>query len=244
MMIKAMFCAHTGSTRSEISHRAGFTLMEIVVAIFIFSLVVGLVMGAFQGVFSNADHIGATSELQEMGNACLNRMVQDLQSIHVSLHPRYKQPDIDDQPDLYHFVGRTGDSFSDDGSPRLRFASLAHLAFSRERRGGIAEIVYYLQRTGRDHALLRRADHLFPYPEKFEPNAADPIMCEKVLALDFIFYSAQGDEKERWDSQSADDNYSTPCRISISLKIGDKEAPMVFNTQVVLPLCRFKEKIH
>ncbi len=237
-----MCCALTASTLNRPGHRAGFTLMEIVAAIFIFSIVVGLVMGAFEGVFSNADRINAASELREMGNACLNRMIKDLQATHVLHYPRYQAPDIVDTPDIYRVVGSDAEGSAGAGVPKLRFASLAHLSFSQQPREGIAEIVYYLQESGRDSVILRRADRLYPYPEAFEPNSTDPILCEKVLALDFTYYSAQGEEKDKWDSQSDDDEYSTPRRIGISLKIGDKEAPAVFTTQVTLPMCRFKEE--
>lgn len=233
-----MYCAHTAYTPNKADRRSGFTLMEIVAAIFIFSIVIGLVMGSFEGVFSNADHLNAMTDLQEMGNACLNRVTTDLQAIHVTDYPRYHKPDIDDKPDLYHVLG-SDEASAGEGTPLLRFASLAHLAMSHEPREGIAEIVYYLQQSGRDNVVLRRADHLYPYPEEFEPNTTDPIMCEKVRSLEFTYFPVQGDPRKKWDSQRVDDDYATPRRIGIILEIGDKDAPLRFTTQVTLPMFRF-----
>ena len=61
----------------------GFTLLEILVAMFILALVMGLIFGTFEGVFSNADRVKAGSDLFEMADAGLQRMTTDLKALYV-----------------------------------------------------------------------------------------------------------------------------------------------------------------
>jgi general secretion pathway protein J len=217
----------------------GFTLMEILIAIFILSIVVSMVLGAFDAIFSNADRVNIGSDLNEMGSAALNRMTRDLKAIHVMAYPRYKPPQLlDDDPDIYRVEGKTsnvgGHTFA-----WLRFTSSAHLPLNHVADEGIAEIVYYVQETPDDAFIIRRADHLYPYPE-FEERETDPEMCEQVREFTLTYFDAEGKEYEEWDSESDDTQYGTPRAIRIKLALGDETAPDIFTTQIALPLYRYK----
>lgn len=228
--------AKTGSTRFS----RGFTLLEILAAMAVLAVVVSMVMMVFGGIYDSAERLNLGTDLHEMGNACLNRMAADLQSIHVAQYPRYRPPDINDDPEIYHI---RGESRSEGGQPfgRLRFTSMAHLPFSGEAHEGIAEIVYYVQETSEGGYILRRADKLFPYPEDFEESETDPIMCEQLLKFDLLYFDAEGQEHEDWDSESDDIEFSTPRAIEISLTLGTEEFSYAFKSRIALPAYRYKE---
>lgn len=105
---------------------AGFTLLEILIAIFIFAIIVTTIFGSYRSVFSDTDAINKDMTAYAMARNCLNRMIIDLQSVHLHLPPDYAPPDFDDPPDPFRIVGETSD-IKGSGFPRLRFASLAHL---------------------------------------------------------------------------------------------------------------------
>ena len=216
----------------------GFTLIEILTAIFILSIVVSLVLGSFDGIFSSADHINISTDLFEMGNSALNRVVSDLSALHAMSYPRYKPPDIDDDPELYRVVAETrstgGESFT-----WLRFSSLAHLPLNQDNREGIAQIVYYVQETDDNGFILKRSDALYPYPD-FEESEDDPVVCEQLREFKMTFFDDEGLERDEWDSESDDTEYSTPRAVGIRLSVGDEAAPFVFRTQVVLPVYRYQ----
>ena len=71
----------------------GFTLLEIMVAIFIFALVITTVFGSFRAVFSSADAIGGDVAVFETARTCLGRMATDLGALVVSDYPRYAKPE-------------------------------------------------------------------------------------------------------------------------------------------------------
>lgn len=216
----------------------GFTLLEILTAIFILSIVVSLVFGTFDGVFSSANHVNERSDLFEMGNACLNRLTTDLKAIHVMPYPRYKPPDIDDEPELYR-VEAEPLLIGDNTVAKLRFASLAHLPLNQDGRDGIAEIVYYVQEDREGGLSLHRADHLYPYPE-FEPNPNDPVICEQLLGFELQFFNQNGEDSTEWNSESDDMEYSTPTAIAVKLTLGSQASPMTFYTRIALPAIRYK----
>lgn len=214
----------------------GFTLLEILAAMFILSIVMALLFGTFEGVFSNADHINAASELYEMAGAGLGRITTDLKAIHIMQPPRYKVPDLDSEPDLYRLEGGVeymgGRTFS-----QLRFTSLAHLPMGREAREGIARIVYYVQDTREGEFILRRSDMLYPF-EVFEPSPTDPVVAEKVRGFKFTYYDKDGRESEEWNSESDLYEFSTPRTIGVHLTLGNEEAAYTFSTEVDLPVHR------
>jgi len=214
----------------------GFTLLEILAAVFMLSIVMALLFGTFEGVFSNADHVNAASELYEMAGAGIGRITTDLKAIHIMQPPRYKAPDLDSKPDLYRLEGSTelvgGQTFS-----HLRFTSLAHLPMGGDARQGIARIVYYVQGTREGEFILRRSDMIYPF-EEFEPSPTDPVVAEKVRGFKLTYYDKDGRESEEWNSESDLHDFSTPRTIGVHLTLGNEEAAYAFGTKVDLPVRR------
>lgn len=210
----------------------GFTLLEIMVAIFIFAVVMTLVFGSFRAVFSSADALGGDVAVFETARGCLGRMAADLDAQYVSHYPRYAKPDFNEPEGPYRLVGDVtdvaGQSFG-----RLQFTSLAHLSINGEGRQGVARVVYYAHQRSDDSVVLRRADDLFPFPD-FEENADDPILCEDLIALEFGYVDAEGQASEQWDSESADNDYATPRAVDLRLTIGQPSRPMTFTTRITL----------
>ncbi len=225
--------------------RNGFTLLEILLAIFIFAIIATTIFGSFASVFSTTDAITENMASYQMAKNCLDRMVLDLRSVCISMPPEYAPPDANDSADPYRVVGDVSSAGSGAFS-RLRFASLAHLPMEGSTRDGIAEIVYYVQNTEDDQYVLRRADSLYPYKrfegKVFEESAGDPILCEGIKSLTFKYYDDEEDETDSWDSESEDSKYSTPRAIRIKLEFGDESSSLFFETMVSLPLYREKKE--
>jgi general secretion pathway protein J len=215
---------------------SGFTLLEIMVAIFIFAVVITTVFGSFRVVFSSADAVGSDTAIFESARTCLGRMATDLKGLIISDYPRYAKPDFNDPQDPHRLVGDmtdvAGSSFG-----RLRFASLAHLTVNRDSRLGVCRIVYYVDQRSDESLVLRRADHLYPFPD-FEESEDDPILCDQVLALEFAYLDAEGESSDRWDSESADTDFATPRSIEIRLTVGTPSRPKPFTTRVSLHVHR------
>ena len=229
---------HPYSADSNPKYDAGFTLLEILVAIFIFAIIVTTLFGSHNLIFSNVKNIHEGMGVYEMAKNCLSRMILDFESAHVSASFGYKPPGFNEAPDLYRIVG-DGSYAGDKRFSKLRFTSLAHLPLERHDRGGIAEIVYYVQVDDARGYVLKRADTLYPY-EPFEEKGIDPVLCEGVKSLSFIYYDHEGREHELWDSDSDEFEYTTPRAIRIRLEIGDESSARLFETMVTIPVSREK----
>ena len=219
---------------------SGFTLLEIMIAIFIFSVIVTTIFGSYNSVFTGSEIINEGVTSYETARTCLNRMIFDLESIHVSFPPQYSPPDFNGPPDPYRIVGNT-DNVQTVSFPKLRFTSTAHVSFGGKTESNIAEIVYYVQATDNGHYLLRRADNLYPY-EEFEENANDPVLCENLKSLTFNYFDREGTEYDMWDSEAEDFGYATPAAIGIKLELTSGTSSLWFKTMVTLPVYRKKQE--
>ena len=216
--------------------QSGFTLLEIMVAIFIFAVVITTIFGSFRVVFSSADAVGGDVAVFESARICLERMNTDLGALVISDYPRYTKPEFNEPEDIYRLVGDTSD-VAGSTFGRLRFASLAHLAINQYSRQGVCRIVYYVDEGLDDRLILRRADHLYPFPD-FEESDDDPILCDDILALEFEYMDEEGEMNDRWDSEAADNDYATPRLIEIRLTIGDQDRSRTFSTRIRLNVHR------
>lgn len=215
----------------------GFTLLEILISIFILSIVISVVFGAFNTVFSTSNRIAEGSAANfEMAKNSFKRMIEDLVSIYVSPYPLYKAPELDSEPDPYRIVGETVDE-GESSFGRLRFTSTAHCSFQNKVSDGIAEIVYYVQKTDGDTFTLRRSDRLEPY-RPFEPSDKDPILMDDIRSLSFVFYDHEGEAYDQWDSEQEIQGYSTPSAVRIQMVFKKGEDAPVWETKVLLPVFR------
>jgi len=224
--------------KHRVSGTRGFTLMEILLAFLILGIVLTTILASFNAVFSTTDTLKNSSRYYDMAKNCLNRMTLDLGALYITQPPLYRPPKFDDPPDPYRIEGSNseigGTSFA-----MIRFTSNAHIPLNQSVKHGIAEIVYYVQGKDDGQQVLRRGDHLYPYPP-FEENSGDPVLTEHVKSLAFKYYDSEGSEYEEWDSDSKEYSYATPTAIGIELEIGDESVSYNFETTVRFAVNREK----
>jgi len=216
----------------------GFTLLEILLSFLILGIVMTTIMASFNAVFSTTDTLKNSSQYFEMAKNCLNRMTRDFEALYVQQSPLYKPPDFDDPPDPYRIVGSTADvggtSFA-----TIRFTSSAHIPLDKNKRDGIAEIIYYVQAKNDGQLVLKRADHLYPYPP-FEEKGGDPVLCIYLKSLVLMYIDAEDSESDEWDSDSDEYGYATPAAVRIQLEVGNETTSYDFETTIRLAVHRQK----
>jgi general secretion pathway protein J len=110
---------------------------------------------------------------------------------------------------------------------------VAHLALNRDPRMGVCRIIYYVHPRNDDTLVLRRADHLYPFPD-FEESDDDPILCDNVQALEFGYMDADGEMDESWDSDATDTDHATPRAVEVRLTVGTPDRSQTFTTRIAL----------
>ena len=222
-------------------NRKGFTLLEILLAFFIFSIVLTTLYTAYTGTFRNIDQAESQSDAYQMARIALERMIEDLESTYVS-PPMEDQESVEEGFWSTEFVGES-DEIDGRSADTLRFFSTAHLVFDEEdKEAGIAQITYYVrEHEGEDEVGfdLYRSDRSELEQEEEEDGGL--ILCEGVHAIDLIYYDDREQAYESWDSSEVEKKGRLPIRISIVLEFVNKansEAPLKFLTGVALPMAK------
>jgi len=215
----------------------GFTLIEILIAIFIFSIIITAIFSSFNAVLTSTSSISEELATCDMAKNCLNRIIADLKSIH-TYHPGHIPLNSNKLLGAYRIVGENTDVGSREFS-KLRFTSLAHINLEHDMRYGIAEIIYYAQEIDKDKYIIRRSDSLYPY-KAFKKKDSDPLLCERVKSLKFKYHGYDGNEYDYWDSQSDEFGHSTPRAISIELEVDDEPNSILLEAMVTIPVYREK----
>ncbi len=214
----------------------GFTLLEILLAIFILTLVVSAVFGAFRGTFKVVNETETQEEIYAAARIAMERMSEDLASACGG--SKGNQAGGDATPEQSIFVGEDHEA-NDQSADTLRFTSYAHISFTSGRQaGGAAEIGYYTQYNEITGDLsLYRSDTL-DYLESPLNGQGGLLLCEGLKWLDFIYYDKNGDPHKSWEVKERDSNGALPSRVEISIGFEnalDPEKPMQFMTGVALP---------
>ena len=216
----------------------GFTLLEILIAIFILVLVVSAVFGAFSGTFKVVTETEIQGEIYATARVTLERISEDLASVYVGALTKTDQPEAGAARQRFLFVGEDH-RMDEQSADTLRFLSWAHVSFKNGRQAqGPAEINYYTQYDEETGELtLYRADTL-DYLESPEEGQGGLLLCEGLKWLDFIYYDREGDTHNSWDTTENSSNAQLPSRVEISMGFEnalDPKNPLQFMTGVALP---------
>ncbi|MFZ5570401.1 MAG: type II secretion system protein GspJ [Thermodesulfobacteriota bacterium] len=219
---------------------AGFTLIEVLLAVFIMTIIMVTIFGSFQLLFSNSEAVEEHLRIYAMAQGCFYRMTADLTAIQITPDSMYQSPEKTDTPDPYRLVCEEMDTDVEGGRYKLRFASGAHLPLSGGLPEGIGEITYYVDRMDGVNVLRRSDCQILEASPELPRN--DPILCRDVKSLRFLFYDEDGEEHETWDSDADETGYATPAAIRLILEMESGGTVHPFETMVALPVRRLKKE--
>jgi general secretion pathway protein J len=215
---------------------SGFTIIELLLAIFILAIMFTAIFGGLNDFFGNIPVVTQKGELYEMGCRCMKRISLDLWGIHVTADKTYAPPDLNGPSDRCRILG--GNRYNNTyGTHFLRFSSNEHVALDNSPEVGISEIVYYRYESREGEVVLKRSDRLYR-KKRFHMDENDPVICEAVEKLKFTFYDTEGNEYDTWDSDSKEFDYATPAAVGILLKLHKKAGIHSFQTKIALPVTR------
>ncbi len=210
--------------------QAGFTLIEIMIAVLIFGILMLTIFSSFRSFVLSSSMINGHIEQCEKADMLMNRVIIDLQALRIALPPEYAKPDsssrsqistsvsYDNEMDPFRFLGGessvNGVSFS-----TLSFTSLAHISFGQDTRTGVARIGYYVRPNSDNGFDLCRSDtlDLSNRAGSEESSDCDPVICRNITEFVLTYNHVDGDEYTQWDSESDEFGYTTPISIHIAV---------------------------
>ena len=223
--------------------RRGFTLLEILIAIFIFAVVLTTIFTSYTGTFRIIDETESQTDVYAMARIVLARIQEDLESISFK-ETKTSEPE-ESFPQSAMFLGENNEINGRDADS-LRFLSRAHLIFNeKDENPGIARISYYVSENEEgDSLVLYRSDT----PELEEPpgeGTGGLILCDGLFSMDVTYYDADGEVYEDWDSSGDEFKNKLPKMVSILLEFGNDEnheKQHKFMTSVALPMAGDKNE--
>jgi general secretion pathway protein J len=202
---------------------SGFTLIEVMIAVGVLSLMMVIAWGSVVQTMRANKHFGAIEDRYREARNALGRMVGDIETAYLSGNEDRTQQD----PRTF-FIG---DSAGDVNS--LRFSSFAHTRLYADANESDQAVIGYfsapdpLVRGQID--LMRRESRRMPSPqqgEKWDTVAGETdILFAAPSKLKLLYFDARDQSwKESWNTQGADSGANRmPDRVRISLSFVDEE---------------------
>jgi general secretion pathway protein J len=210
----------------------GFTLIEVLIAVFILGIVLSTVYAAYTATFRMVKISEYENDIYNMGRTTLTRMTQDFNAA-VPYGGKFEWT-----------TKRT--AFRDRDFPRLFFTSNINLdLYDAANPAGVSTIDYFVDedaQTGgfvlfRSESIRRDKD---PDDIRELRKGAFPV-CNSVHSIVYTFYDGKGKDYETWDSKEDSDLHKNraPALIAVELNLvnpNNEERPYKFLTKIYLPV--------
>jgi general secretion pathway protein J len=218
-------CVLNGAGRKN----RGFTLVELLLAIFIFSIVVSTVYGSYRVTFHLVHSTEQTMATDGRALVVLDRITEDLSSLVQTNGGRFTG-------EQHENSGMRGDSLS--------FVSAVHIGLTKRDDLGGYSLVEYSVEEDENTGLLklyRSGTSLLPGADENGIEAIKYLLCDGLKEVKFSYFNDEGVESEEWWSQEdefATENQSFPVKVVVVLQFSESlesEQISLFTTSVALP---------
>jgi general secretion pathway protein J len=207
----------------------GFTLVELLLAIFIFSIVVSTVYGSYRVTFGLVNRTEQKLAIAGRAHVVLERIAEDISSL--------VQTDV---------AGFTGEQHENSGmrGDSLSFVSAVHIGLTKKDDLGGYSLVQYSAEEDEETGLLnlyRSGSPLLPGTDGDEIEGQKYLLCDGLKEVRFSYFNDEGVESEEWWSQedeSVPENQNFPVMVVIVLQFAESpesEQTSIFTTSVALP---------
>jgi prepilin-type N-terminal cleavage/methylation domain-containing protein len=205
-------------THPRSARRAGFTLVEVLAAVFLTSIVIGVALAFFVGLSDATQAAAAKTQKGRRAFAVLDRLARDLEGAYLLVTP----PEVDPLSNPWLFLAES--AFSADGSDRLKFTSRNFRPRNPVGHGSDLAIITYLLHTdesGESYELLRSISPGLPESlEREFPSADDESMmlvAEGISTFSLGFLGEDGEWQDAWDSSLLVDSGTLPLVVEIEI---------------------------
>ena len=210
----------------ERARAAGFTLIEIMLAMAILAFITSIMWGSFSQTATNKRALEAAQERVHTARVALMRMARELEMAYTA---------TETSPGAYTRTFMT--SSSQASVDELSFSTFAH----QRLRGGLAEsdtsvVTYYGDRDPDDPKvtnLMRRETRRLQGEDAKTLAAESYVLCPDVARVQFAFYDYKKKEWEKeWNTRTVGAEY-LPSHVRITLTVIDEHGNEVtYSTDV------------
>lgn len=213
----------------------GFTLLEVLLAFFIFSILFITIYTSYSGSFKTINMTESRMGLYRKAAITMERISEDIQASYISVLPAnsFGQP-----VEYTQFLGENNDINGRDADVLSFFARIEPI-FDSEMGITSGQLITYdvIQGSSEDELVLLRSEN----PEFIDVTEEREglILCDGLQAINFSYFDADGEQHDSWDSESEERAGLLPSMVTISLEFLNAEnpdAPLKFITSIALPV--------
>jgi len=213
----------------------GFTLVEVLLAFFIFSIIFITIYTSYSGTFRTINMTENRMALYRKAAIVLEKISEDLQSAYISLLPLNS---FGEPSENTRFLGEDKDINGQDADI-LSFFSRVSPLFENGTEAATGLLISYsvIQGTEEDELVLMRTEASEFADEADELGGL--IVSDSLQSVNFVYYDDNGDTHEEWDSDSEQFNGRLPRMVSVALEFINYEnpdAPLKVMTSVAMPV--------
>lgn len=211
----------------------GFTLLELLLAITIAAVIIGIVNFAFFQSHRNIEAVGSQREAYQTVRIVMDRIVKDITCSYV---PAGRTTMTSDELSLYRFIGVDEDAGGID-KDSISITTTTDLGFSRVP-GGVCEVAYYLKEMENKKdvfTLMRRED---PTPHYgISKSGSEMEVAEGVLGMNIVYIDDMNQELKEWDVSK---KLSLPKQVKVTLTMEAGRDKMNFTATASPPMSGIK----
>lgn len=193
------------------SRQRGFTLLEILLAIAIGSILLTTIYGVFSAVSRTRDNLEAVGEQYHQARVLFDRLASELRSGY--FNPASQQTRL---------VGGK----NSEGYPFLEFSTTLSTPLFGGRAGGVSVVRYEQQQEDREVHLYRNESFLLTLQQEQDPQ----LLISGLEGFELRYY-ANGDWAEEWDSRQLG---SLPEMVELTLEMEVEGRQHRFQTSIAL----------
>ena len=221
-------------TRFCLSDR-GFTLFEVLLAFFIFSILFITIYTSYSGSFKTVTMTENRMELYRKAATALERISEDLQASYISVLP----PNSFGMPAAYtRFLGEET-AINGQEANSLSFYSRIPPLFEDEEKTFSGQLVEYNVAEGNDTGELVLLRSEFSEFAEIQTENAGLVLADGLQSVTFTYLDDNGEEYENWDTDAEEFRGRLPRMVTVSLQFLNSEnpdAPLTFVTGVDIPV--------
>lgn len=215
--------------------RRGFTLLEVLLAVSILSMIGMLIFGSFDGLSRSKKSISQANQRYHQGRTALSRLSRELQSAYQSLHA---SPRTLGSERVTGLLGK-------DGNPadRLHFTSMAHLVTVQSAHESDQAELGYFGASDPDVSgktdLVRRESTLID--DKLDRGGVTQVVAEDIESFELKYLDPVSREwKDSWDStQTTAEGGRLPLQVLVKLVLNgahEGASPIVLQERISLAM--------
>jgi type II secretion system protein J len=205
---------------------AGFTLLEVLLAIAIMGFIMALLWGSFGRTASIKQRTEAAEDRLHAARVAMMRMTREIEMAYMS-----NSFNIGLQDRRTMFVGTARSEFDE-----LRFSWFGHQRLRTDTpEGDTALVSYYVQSDPIDRSTMNLIRRETRWLEQKDPQmlpGESYVLCPGVTRLKFQFYDYVKKEwKQEWNTLGADGVQYLPTHVRVTLGLRDERGEeMVFTS--------------